>query len=138
MFRRMGQTAAVVAGVLSTAVGGAGLAVAAPAADPVLCQYTMSDPQVVEVSGTQMVNASVGPAACNGTAEPTGVQVCVSVVGSETAGKCAELPGYGRAQVYLSPYVPGKSYTVRGRGCANQAQPPLYFCTTLGPKTVTL
>ncbi len=138
MFRRMGQTAVVITGVLGTAAGFVAVASAAPEADPVLCQYEMSGPRVVDVSGTPMVNASLRPTACNGTAEPTAMQVCVSVEGGSTAGKCAELPGYGTAQVYLSPYVPGQTYTVRGRGCANQAQPPLYFCSTFGPTSTTL
>ncbi|OBF11421.1 hypothetical protein A5727_20810 [Mycobacterium sp. ACS4331] len=128
----------VITAVLGTAAGFVAVASAAPEADPVLCQYTLSEPRVVDVSGTAMVNASLTPSGCTGSAEPNATQVCVSVAGSSTAGKCAELPGYGTAQVYLSPYVPGQTYTVRGRGCANQAQPPLYFCSTLGPKSATL
>ncbi len=133
---RAGVVALSVLGLFGGALGVAAVGSAEPAADPILCQYTMSDPQVVEVSGTKMVNASLTPSGCNGTAEPTSSQVCLST--GSLAGRCAELPGYAKAQVYLSPYVPGQSYTVRGRGCANQAQPPLAFCTTLGPKTVTL
>ncbi len=136
MIVRAGLVAMAVVGMLGGALGAAAVGTAEPAADPILCQYTMSEPRVVEVSGTKMVNASLSPSGCNGTAEPTSAQVCVSTAGS--AGRCAELPGYGTAQVYLSPYVPGQSYTVRGRGCADQAQPPLAFCTTLGPTTVTL
>lgn len=135
MFVRAGLVTTSVLGLLG-AFGAVGVAAADPAPEPILCQYTMSDPRVVDVSGTKMVNASLTPSGCNGTAEPTSSQVCLST-GSQV-GRCAELPGYAKAQVYLSPYVPGRAYTVRGRGCANQAQPPLAFCSTLGPKTVTL
>jgi hypothetical protein len=141
MMWRMGQTAAVVACVLGTAAGGLGTAstaVAEPATDPILCQYRMSDPEVVDVSGTPMVFAWIEPGACTGVAEPIETEVCLNVEGGATAGKCTQRTGPVRTTVYLSPYEPGKSYTVRGRGCANQTQPPLFFCSTLGPKTATL
>lgn len=141
MMRRMGLRAAVVASVLCTAAGGlgvAGTAVADPAADPILCQYRMSDPEVIDVSGTPMVYAWVEPGACTGVAEPIETEVCLSAEGDSTAGRCTQRTGPMRVKVYLSPYEPGRSYTVRGRGCANQTQPPLFFCSTLGPKTVTL
>ncbi len=136
MVGQLGRMVVAASAAASIAVGAAVIAVADPAADPILCNYTMSDPQVVDVSGTKMVNASLTPASCNGTAEPFSSQVCLS--SGSAAGSCAELPGYQKAQVYLSPYVPGQSYTVRGRGCANQAQPPLSFCSSIGPRTVTL
>lgn len=123
-------------GALSITLGCATVATADPSEDPVLCNFTLSEPQVVEVSGTKMVNASLNPAGCTGTAEPTSSQVCLST--GSGAGRCGELPGYAKAQVYLSPYVPGQTYTARGRGCANQAQPPLSFCSSLGPISATL
>ncbi|HNM85607.1 MAG: hypothetical protein U0Q20_00065 [Mycobacterium sp.] len=120
----------------SVVIGGAAPAAAEPT--PVMCDFTLSPPSVVDVSGTPMVTASITPGACTGVAKPTFTQVCLSAAGSSTAGRCAELPGYNAARVYLSPYVPGVAYTARGRGCAAQTSPPAPICTTVGPTTVTL
>ena len=101
-----------------------------------LCNYTLSDPYVIDVSGTQMVTATLIPAACTREAIPTSSQVCLSTPG--TAGRCAELPGYTDVHVYLGPYQPGVTYTAKGRGCAAQTNPPMPICTTVGPTTATL
>ena len=131
---RVAIVAAVLAGALTTA-GGAAVAGADPG-DPVLCNFTMSDPHVVDLSGTQMVTATLTPTACTGSAIPSFSQVCLSTPG--TAGRCAELPGYTDAHVYLGPYQPGMTYTAKGRGCAAQTIPPAPVCTTVGPKSATL
>ena len=133
LFRVAFMTVALT-GAVSAAMA-TGPASAAPA-DPVLCDFTLSEPTVVQVSGVPMVAATVTPAACTGTAKPTSTQVCLTSPGS--AGRCAELPGYNEAHVYLSPYRPGVSYTATGRGCAAQTNPPVPMCTTLGPKSATL
>jgi hypothetical protein len=131
---RVAIVAAVLAGALSSA-GGAAVAGADPG-DPVLCNFTMSDPYVIDLSGTQMVTATLTPTACTGSAIPSYSQVCLSTPG--TAGRCAELPGYTDVHVYLGPYQPGVTYTAKGRGCASQTTPPAPVCTTVGPKTATL
>jgi hypothetical protein len=136
MFRRLAIVTVALTGVCGIAVGTGVIAGADPADDPALCHYTMSDPHVVDVSGTQMVTAMLTPAACTGNAKPSFSQVCVS--SGESAGTCADVPGYATAHAYLSPYVPGRSYTAKGRGCASQAIPPAAFCSSLGPRTVTL
>ena len=122
----------------SVVIGGAAPAAAEPT--PVMCEFNGGTIHrvVVDVSGTPMVTASITPGACTGVAKPTFTQVCLSAAGSSTAGRCAELPGYNAARVYLSPYVPGVAYTARGRGCAAQTSPPAPICTTVGPTTVTL
>ncbi len=117
------------------------LGTAVPAAaepEPVMCNFTLAPPSVVDVSGTPMVTTSITVGACTGLAKPTSTQACLSAAGSSTAGRCAELPGYNAARVYLSPYRPGVAYTARGRGCAAQANPPAPICTSVGPITVTL
>ena len=133
LFRVAFLTVALTGALSATAVTGP--ASAAPG-DPVLCNFTLSEPTVVEVSGVPMVSAQVTPAACTGTAKPTSTQVCLTKPGS--AGRCAELPGYNEARVYLSPYQPGVTYTATGRGCAAQTNPPVPMCSTLGPKSATL
>ncbi len=106
--------------------------------EPVMCNFSVSSPSVVDVSGTPKVMAEITVGACTGVAKPTFTQVCLSAADSSTAGRCAELPGYNAARVYLSPYRPGTAYTARGRGCAAQTNPPAPICTTVGPTTVTL
>jgi len=117
-----------------TTTGGAGVAAADPESS--MCNFTLSQPEVVEMSGTAMVKATLTPAACTGGAYATFSQVCLSTPGS--AGRCAELPGYNAASVYLGPYRPGVAYTARGRGCAAQLNPPAPMCMSVGPTTVTL
>jgi hypothetical protein len=101
-----------------------------------LCNYTMSDPAVVDVHGVPMVHATIEPSGCTGSAKPTFLQVCLST--AQTVGRCTELPGQATAHAYLSPYVPGTSYTVKGRGCAAISVPPESVCSTLGPRYITL
>ncbi|HEX5143014.1 MAG TPA: hypothetical protein VFW21_04010 [Mycobacterium sp.] len=101
-----------------------------------LCNYTMSDPAVVDVNGVPMVHATIEPSGCTGSAKPTFLQVCLST--PQTVGRCTELPGQATAHAYLSPYIPGTSYTVKGRGCAAVSVPPEGICSTLGPRSVTL
>ncbi len=134
MFFRVAIVTAALSGLLAGA-GGTRPAGADPG-DPVLCNFTLSDPYVVDVSGSPMVAATLAPAACTGNAHPTFAQVCLSSAGN--AGRCAELPGYSTARVYIGPYQPGVTYTVRGRGCAAQVNSPAPFCTTVGPKSATL
>lgn len=121
---------------VTAALGGAGVAVAAPDGNGALCNFTLSAPAVVDVSGVQMVSATVKPADCSGTAKPTSSQVCMSAPG--TLGRCNELPGYADPHVYLSPYIPGTTYTATGRGCSAVVSPPMTVCSTLGPISATL
>ena len=125
---------ALAAVTLAGALGAAGTAVADPGGGA-LCNFTLSDPQVVTVSGTQMVTATVTPAACTGV-KPISSQVCIST--PTRAGRCTELSGFDEAHVYFAPYEPGTSYTAKGRGCSAQTRPPAAVCTSLGPRTVTL
>jgi hypothetical protein len=111
-----------------------GPAAANPAA-PIECQYTLSPPSVVDVNGTQMVTATLVHAACP-SAVPMLLEACLSVPGK--VGRCDQANGNTTAQVYLSPYVPGLTYTVRGRGCAAVAAPPTSICSSLGPTSAVL
>ncbi len=122
--------------------GSLALGMCAPAGadpdEPGICNFALSEPTVTQVSGVPMVTASLTPGACTGMAKPTFTQVCLSAAGSSTAGRCAEVPGYNTARVYLSPYQPGVAYTARGRGCGARAIPPEPICTTVGPTSASL
>ena len=115
---------------------GAGVAEAEPAAPP-SCDYTLTAPHVVNVSGTDMVTATMSPAACNRSIVYQSV-ACLQVQGSDGPGRCAQNNGILVAQVYLAPYRPGATYTSTGRGCASTGNPPEPVCTTEGPFTATL
>jgi hypothetical protein len=128
--------AAAIAAAVTVAFACAGVASADPGNGTMSCSYTMSDPHVVDVSGTTMVAATLTPSGCSGTAKPISSQVCVSTTGTS---RCAELPGYTTAHAYLSPYIPGATYTATGRGCASVPTPyPQPLCSSLGPRSVTL
>jgi hypothetical protein len=135
MIRRLAVLAAALSALL---VGGGAVAVASPAPDngSVRCTFTMSDPYVVTVSGTQMVTATVTPAACSGAANPKSTQVCIAT--GDTVGRCMLASGYETAQVYFSPYIPGVNYVAKGSGCAGLSTPAVAVCSSVGPKAATL
>jgi hypothetical protein len=135
MIRRLAVLAAALGAVL---VGGGAVAAASPAPDPesAQCYYIMSDPHVVTVSGTQMVTATLSPAACSGTANPKSSQVCIAT--GDSVGQCVLAAGYATAQVYFTPYVPGVTYVAKGSGCAGLSTPAVVVCSSEGPKAATL
>src|ERR1700722_647307 len=83
------------ASVLSTALwmlGFAGTASADPSSDSSpepSCVYTLSAPQLVQVSGVTMVTATLAPYPCTGAINPNSMTVCVKAQGDSTNGKCA-------------------------------------------------
>ncbi|MGB3481411.1 MAG: hypothetical protein WBB07_04225 [Mycobacterium sp.] len=133
MMGRLAGSAGVLAATCVLMAAPAG-ATPEPAAQ-VDCNFTLSAPYVVDVAGTQMVTATVVPAACP-DAVPTVLQACLSVPGK--VGRCDNTDGNTMSQVYLSPYVPGMSYTARGRGCAAVPSPPTMICSSLGPTEAVL
>jgi hypothetical protein len=133
----MMQRLAVVSATLCTVViAGAGTAAATPEDDPGRCNYQLSAPSVVVLSGTQMVTATLTPKNCTGTANTKSTQVCIATGGN--AGICNDQPGFNTAQAYFAPYTPGVSYTVTGRGCAGLSIPATVVCSSLGPVSATL
>ncbi|MDQ2638135.1 MAG: hypothetical protein M3Y83_14805, partial [Actinomycetota bacterium] len=64
---------------------------AQPPPPPGPCSFTLSPPQVVHVSGEDMVTATVTPAGCAGPFEPKFGVACVHVQGGP--GKCAQSRG---------------------------------------------
>jgi hypothetical protein len=126
--------------VLTSAVtlalaGTAAIAHAAPAPPP--CSYTLSPPQVVELSGTNVVTATLSPAGCNQSTAYVTV-ACVQLQGSDGPGQCQQQNGILTAQVFYHPYRPGATYVATGRGCANTGNPPQPVCQPMGPLAATL
>src|SRR5262245_53877488 len=101
------------------------------------CSYRLSPPQVVQLSGTNVVTATLAPAACNRSAAYLTV-ACLQLQGSDGPGQCAQQNGILTAQVFYQPYRPGATYISTGRGCANTGNPPQGVCQPMGPLTATL
>ena len=127
---------AIPAAVALALAGTAAVSVASPSPAPP-CAYTLSPPQVVQLSGTNMVTATLTPAACDQS--DTYLQVaCVQLRGSDGPGQCAQGQGILPAQVYYQPYRPGATYISTGRGCSLKGNPPQPVCSPTGPFTATL
>ena len=110
------------------------IAVAEP---PPTCTYNLSPPQVVDVSGTRMVTATISPGACERSNVYLSV-ACLQMQGSPGPPKCQSSNGVLPAQVFYAPYQPGATYVSTGRGCANTGNPPQPVCTPVGPLTATV
>jgi hypothetical protein len=123
------------ASVALTVAGTASVASAEPRPAP--CSYTLSPPQVVPVSGTNVVTATLTPAACN-RSQPYLMVACIQLQGSDGPGQCAQGEGVLPAQVYYQPYRPGATYPSSGRGCSSTGNPPRPICQPAGPYTATL
>ncbi|MCH9731024.1 MAG: hypothetical protein K0U84_15325 [Actinomycetia bacterium] len=106
-----------------------------PAQSP--CNYTLTPPTVVNVSGTDMVTATVSIGACDG-ATPFQTVACLKMQGGDGPGQCAKGRGLVPAQVFYQPYHPGATYTSTGRGCASMGNPPQKYCQETGPTAATL
>jgi hypothetical protein len=129
---------AVLVAALSALLAGTTTAAASPAPgnESIRCNFTMSEPRLITVGGTQMVTASVAPASCSGTASPKSTQVCIAT--GDSVGRCVLASGYETAQVYFAPYVAGVNYVAKGSGCAGLSTPSTVVCSSVGPKAATL
>lgn len=115
--------------------GTAAVAGASPSPPP--CSYTLSPPQVVQLSGTNVVTATLTQAACD-QSDSYLVVACVQLQGSDGPGQCAQGEGIRPAQVFYQPYRPGATYISTGRGCSSKGNPPQPVCSPKGPVTATL
>ncbi|GAC1398249.1 MAG: hypothetical protein NVSMB60_09050 [Mycobacterium sp.] len=135
-------TAAV--SVLSTALfvlGSCGAAAADPSSDGAAqpsCTYTLSSPELVQVSGVTMVSATLAPFPCTGSINPNSMTVCVKAQGDYTNGQCAFESRPVAAQVYFAPYRRGTTYVSTGRGCGSVFTAEGSICASEGPKAATL
>jgi hypothetical protein len=119
-----------------TLAGTAAVAGASPSPPPP-CSYTLSPPQVGQLSGTNVVTATLTPAACD-QSDSYLLVACVQLQGSDGPGQCAQGEGILPAQVYYQPYRPGATYISTGRGCSSKGNPPQPVCSPTGPLTATL
>jgi hypothetical protein len=104
---------------------------------PPTCSYTLAGPQVVQLSGADVVTATLSPAACDRSVAYQAV-ACVQMQGDDGPGQCAQQNGILMAQVFYQPYRPGATYIATGRGCASGGNPPQAVCQSKGPITATL
>ena len=106
------------------------------------CSFVLGGPKVVNVSGVDMVQATLQMGTCTLNAH-TESTVCLSADGDPSAGQCETQYGAGAAIVYY-PYRPGVTYIVKGNGCADVMQgsaspaSPSTVCQDVGPKRVAL
>ena len=133
---------AVVVSCFATTVAGLSLATAnaAPpdAAGPKpSCVYTLSTPEVVQVSGSAMVRLTLKPYPCTGSINPNYLSVCLKPESSANNGTCgfSSIPTF--AQVYL-PYKPGITYVATGTGCGSVYTEEGSICASVGPVKTTL
>ncbi|MFV8166506.1 hypothetical protein ACNQVK_31135 [Mycobacterium sp. 134] len=116
-------------------------AIATPAhAEPAPpCAFTLSPPAIVHVNGTDMVSATVSPAACGAPADPRFTVACVQRQDNASPIQCNQGRGAQPAQV-LTPFRPGATYVSTGRGCGGwmgirEIAPQ---CQVLGPLSAPL
>jgi len=130
------RTFAVLAATASL-LGSTAAAAAAQPAEPTACTYRLSPPSVVNVSGVDMVTATVSTGECDG-AVTFRTTACIQMQGAAGPGQCVQGRGILPAQIFFQPYRPGATYTATGRGCATKGNPPQTFCNENGPVTATL
>lgn len=102
------------------------------------CVYTLSPPQLVQVSGVTMVSATLSPLPCTSTTNPNSMTVCVRAQGDVSNGDCAFEAVPTTARVYFTPYRPGTTYESTGRGCSSVITAEGSVCSSVGPYTATL
>lgn len=121
---------------------GSGMCATAQAEPPVdrtggSCAWEPIAPTVVDVSDVKMVTGAVKQGACTMQANPSGTTACLAIKSEDTAGTCAETMTSNPAQAYYK-YIPGATYVLTGKGCANIFVPPFKLCQTIGPLYYTL
>ena len=123
----------------------AGLTVATAHADPApdassqpSCAFTLTPPSVVNVSGTQMVTATLTPGPCTGNITINGWTVCIELKDSEVKSQCNFHPWWDPVQIYFAPYRAGGTYVATGRACGDVAPDFGQSCMSFGPNSKTL
>jgi hypothetical protein len=136
-------------GALSLAsVGAAAGAHASPSQEGASgsCSFVLTPPQVVQVSTTRMVLATLKPGPCTMDAVPNDSVVCLSIKGDDAPEQCSHKAGSATALIYY-PYRPGAAYVVTGQGCADLYEDPVShsttgpvhkICQSFGPTSFTL
>ena len=139
----MSRRVAVVVSCLATAVTGLSLATSAAAAPPSddgskpSCVYTLSTPQVVSVSGSTLVHATLTPYPCTGSINPNYLNVCLKPETGTSKGSCGFSSTPSFAEVFV-PYKPGTTYVATGSGCGSVYTEEGSICASVGPLSTTL
>jgi hypothetical protein len=123
--------------VALTGIAGASGAYAQPPPNPGPCGFTLSPPQVVNVSGVDKVTATLTPAGCAAPWRPKYGVACLNVQGG--VARCTQSRGPETAHVFYEPYQPGTTYESTGRGCGavfDFTTDP--NCQVVGPFAATL
>ena len=115
----------------------AGTAAVACAEPPPTCTYNLSPPQVVDVSGTDMVTATLSPGACERSNAYLSV-ACVQMQGSPGPPKCEQNNGVLTAQVFYAPYRPVPHTSLPAGDAPTPGNPPQPVCTPVGPVAATI
>ncbi|CAN3129217.1 hypothetical protein ACNUDN_14920 [Mycobacterium sp. smrl_JER01] len=136
MFRTFAVLTATASLLGSTVVSTVATAGAQPA-PATACSYELTAPRVVNVSGTDMVTATVTTRACDG-AVTYSTTACIQMDGAGGPGQCSQGRGILPAQVFFQPYRAGATYTSTGRGCAAKGNPPQKYCQESGPYSSVL
>lgn len=128
---------AVAAAALGLSVSGVAAASPDDASGTGQCSWRPIAPTLVEISNVAMVIASLERGPCTIYGNPSGMTVCLSIQGQDTAGRCAETMGPDPVHVY-SNYVAGATYVMTGRGCVNIFEPPFKLCQAVGPTSYAM
>lgn len=125
--------------LMLTGAWSASISTASPPDDPApgQCDFLLTPPEVVQISGVSFATATVKPGPCTMHASPNHAMVCLSMQGEDSSGQCASKSG-GRPAVVYYAYRPGATYVVTGQGCASTFAPPYTMCQDLGPSHFTL
>jgi hypothetical protein len=113
---------------------------AAPPPDPgpaASCAFTLTPPSLVNVTGIDMVTATMSPGECTGVIQPNSYLVCVEILG-EGRPQCKFRPVFDPVSVYFTPYRKGATYQSTARVCGNVFPSADQSCSSLGPYTATL
>ncbi|MGD9620154.1 MAG: hypothetical protein AB7G47_09335 [Mycolicibacterium sp.] len=133
---RLGLVPAIAAAALFAGASGVTPVRAQP---PPPCSFTLSPPRVVQISGVDMVAATVAPDVCGPPAAPAQSVACLQIQTGDRVVRCFPSDASGSAQALLAPYVPGATYIATGRGCSTWiGQLPAPECQLLGPNSATL
>ncbi len=127
----------VLTAAVALALGGTA-AVAGASPSPPPCAYTLSPPQVVQLSGTNVGDRDVLTRPAVTGRSPTSQWPACSYRAATVLDNAPRGKGLLPAQVFYQPYRPGATYIATGRGCATTGNPPQPVCQPMGPLTATL
>jgi hypothetical protein len=141
MIRSLGAFSAFLA-IVPAGVYCAGASFASPPAGSGQCSFSITAPNVVKVSGVDVVTASMSRGVCTVHAH-TEATVCLVVEGDGSPGQCATEYDPLAPVVYV-PYRRGATYIVTGQGCTDimegtqSTATPSTTCQDVSPSRATL